>query len=223
MWGGLQSPRLCCTGQQWCAPLALWRERRQLRQRHESSQAHQSGVPALRIDLNGPIDSCGGYWLGGQPTLAQKLRSAHERGHGNRSTQHGSARALIGCQPSQTSPGQLGRAELSACCFLIGLLACPGAPERAGAARGGAACSAGARAGFQPYQAALCLDSNGAPVDRFCPQPGAALDAVAAAAGARGDSDVAKDTAQVRAGSMLLQRKCALPVAWTHFVMAGLI
>lgn len=102
--------------------------------------------------------------------------------------------------PDVAAPGRHGHAEHPACCFLTDLLACAGAPERAGTPRGGAACSAGARAGFQPYQGALCLDSNGAPVDRFCPQPGAALDAVAAAAGARGDSDVAKDTAQVRTG-----------------------
>ena len=112
-----------------------------------------------------------------------------------------SAGAHNGCQPSQPSQHRGGAATLSTLHAVPkDLLACAGAPERAGAARGGTACSAGARAGFQPYQAALCLDCNGAPVDRFCPQPGAALDAVAAAAGARGDSDVAKDTAQVRAG-----------------------
>lgn len=49
---------------------------------------------------------------------------------------------------------------------------------------------------FQPYQAALCLDSNGAPVARFCPQPGGARDTVAASASASvGD---AEDAAQAR-------------------------
>ena len=61
----------------------------------------------------------------------------------------------------------------------------PGALERAGSARAGSAGASGARAGFQPYQAVLCLDSNGAPVDHFCPQACGVQDAAAERTGAR--------------------------------------
>jgi hypothetical protein len=61
----------------------------------------------------------------------------------------------------------------------------PGTLERAGSARAGSAGASGARAGFQPYQAVLCLDSNGAPVDHFCPQSCGVQDAAAERTGAR--------------------------------------
>ncbi|KAK9840832.1 hypothetical protein WJX81_007756 [Elliptochloris bilobata] len=83
-------------------------------------------------------------------------------------------------------------------CHAAGVQASACAPERTGGAHGSLASGASARVGFQPYQAVLCLDSNGAPVDRFCPQPSAAAAAVVAGSGGGGADDIARDAAQAR-------------------------
>ena len=205
------------------APGAVWRTKSGC---WRAAQAHARGVGAPAVTTLRSAWTALTHSMCQTPLLAQRRTAGRQ---GTQRTQHGTECVHTGLSHTRLRCTGTARPHKPARLFSAGPFAWAGAPERAGTARGGPACSAVARAGFQPYQGALCLDSNGAPVDRFCPQPGAAMDAVAASGGARGDSDVANNTAQVRTRRLSVEtsltacgRECHQSPAFGTILKAGL-